>query len=327
MSRTITILKLLGILLALTVAIFGYRYLRVWQQNPSPTSSDVRWNSDTVELAAPAQLQLGLRLPWHRSLPEEPDLRLPDGLVLAHDGVEIGPGRLRLDGFRHHQVQLTLVPTKVEQLDGKAIGFPLVATRRIGPSRLSAGLPSLTIQAPQTVPDAPLHSLELITPDTKIATAAIVPETAPAAIWPWLAVGTVLLLGLGSVLWLRRPRRETPAWTAALHQLDAIENLLDAPADQFFARLTDTIKHYTSRRFTLPADAASSSELLQMIAHQDEVSTAQQAALRRACRHADAAKFAARGVDAQPRRDAITAARDYVHSTTPSTSDAEVSHA
>lgn len=318
MKHALTILKLLGAALALLVALVGYTHLRVWQSNPAPRLADVRWQAPEVPLAGVAQLRLKLDLPWHRTLPDEVRPKLPSGFVLAENGWHTKLGSRSWNGFRRVNIQLDLIPTSSNPTAGQAIDLPLVPTRRISATRITAGLPPLTVIAPDTIPDDPIHSLELLKSDQPILT-----ETAPALIqerrtwWVGILMGLALLCALAILIGRRRQRLATPSWTLALEQLTHLEADLDTPADQFFTRLTNTIKHYTTERFALPAHAASTSELVTMIADQNEVSPTQRQSLHAACRHADAAKFAARDIDKAPRQDAISAARSYIETTIP----------
>jgi hypothetical protein len=155
------------------------------------------------------------------------------------------------------------------------------------------------------------------------------PEDVPAppswARWlPWIGIG-VALAGLVAGGWGLRRRLSTPPRPLAPHEwaareLDRLEALRLAEAgdpERYHTLLSDVVRVYLERRFSLPASQQTTAEFLETMRRSPQLTSAQQGLLRDFLERCDMAKFARHAPPPEECRAVATMARAFVQQTTP----------
>ncbi len=155
--------------------------------------------------------------------------------------------------------------------------------------------------------------------------------TAPVDVplpWWWWALGALLLAILaGAVLWWWKRRRDKLAappavlpHETALAALDTLlaEGLLARGAvGLFYSRLSDIVRHYIEKQFSLRAPEQTTEEFLAAMLHGPHIGRNHQALLRDFLQEADMVKFAKLVPAADETSGTVEAARTFIEQTVP----------
>jgi hypothetical protein len=154
------------------------------------------------------------------------------------------------------------------------------------------------------------------------------PEDVPAppswARWlPWIGIG-VALAGLVAGGWGLRRRFSTPPRPLTPHEwaareLDRLEALRLAEAgdpERYHTLLSDVVRVYLERRFSLPASQQTTAEFLETMRRSPQLTPDQQGLLRDFLQRCDMAKFARAAPPPEECRAVAGMARTFVEQTT-----------
>jgi hypothetical protein len=141
---------------------------------------------------------------------------------------------------------------------------------------------------------------------------------------PWIGIA-VAVLGLVAGGWGLRRRFASPAPPLAPHEwaareLDRIEALHLPEAgevERFHTLLSDVVRAYLERRFSLPASQQTTAEFLETMRRSPQLTPAQQGLLREFLERCDMAKFARAVPPPEECRAVAGMARSFVQETTP----------
>jgi hypothetical protein len=123
------------------------------------------------------------------------------------------------------------------------------------------------------------------------------PADVSAPLWLWLAIPLVLVLSL-LIIWRCRRRLPRKAPTVppdrwALAELDRLQaDSAATDAERFHTRLTDIVREYLERRFSVQAFQRTTSEFMQALVGIDPLSTEQRKTIGSLLERCDFAKFA-----------------------------------
>lgn len=128
------------------------------------------------------------------------------------------------------------------------------------------------------------------------------PEESPAAWWPWLALGgVVLLLGIGAFFLLRRRRTLLPFLKAPLPHEKALKALQELSRHlredhhlEFAKQVSQIVRVYIQERFGLRAPHRSTEEFLREASARPELGPPDRELLREFLGKCDKVKFARR---------------------------------
>jgi hypothetical protein len=150
----------------------------------------------------------------------------------------------------------------------------------------------------------------------------------PPSFWPrWLTwagvpVAVVLLVLAGSRLF-RRPRNEAPPvppheWALAeLQRIDALDLPAAGQSNRYHTLLSEVIRRYLGRQFSLPASRQTTAEFLRRLPDDCPLTTDQRALLAEFLERCDLAKFAPITPSPEECRTAADLARAFVEQTAP----------
>ncbi len=140
----------------------------------------------------------------------------------------------------------------------------------------------------------------------------------PNFLWAWVAAGGVATAGLlaaGAALMIRAKRsRPLTAEKWALGRLDRLgsDGLIEAgQIERFYVRLSDIVRKYIERRFTIHAPKLTTREFLETVQEHSKL-TAYRELLQRNLQAADMVKFARLRPSVDEDNEAMTAAREFV---------------
>ena len=199
-------------------------------------------------------------------------------------------------------------------------------------------IPATTVKATgpggaQAEVTEPAASVELITllgdgiPLTELASDIRGPVSAGGRPWWWWAIAAgAAASALGFTWWLRSRRAPEPAepplppaeW--ALREMDRLEQ--DRLAERgevegFFVRLSDVVRTYVERRFSIAAPERTTQEFLREASRHPDLRGGHEQALGAFLRSADMVKFAAVRPGAEHCSQALAAMRGFVERTAP----------
>lgn len=147
--------------------------------------------------------------------------------------------------------------------------------------------------------------------------------------WVFLAIGIVLLLGIGYVVWrlVRKRHRHTrvvvvplrPAEEVALERLDLIREhkvWKHGKEKEYHTELTDTVREYIARRFDVRSTEKTSGETLSALEPKMSEHKALYDRLQKMLQLADLVKFAKWQATPEENEQSLTTAYDFVKETT-----------
>ena len=147
-----------------------------------------------------------------------------------------------------------------------------------------------------------------------------IPVQAKPRLVLWSSVaGGGLLLVLAVALWQKRIRKASPksppeVALAALAELEFHRESLTAEA--FASRATQAVRLYIEARFSIAAPRRTTEEFLDDVARDTKSGLLGESEhLQTFLKSCDLAKFADSGLDTSQRNELVTAARNFVHST------------
>lgn len=274
--------SIVPVLLAIVFAACGGP-ARPWPE-PPPVAIDLvmEVSATEVPLLGPITVQLDL---FHRSdLPVEfaPTVPAEDFQCERHDGA--------LVPFGHGLWQRITLLLRPLRGPGDLVLPPFVAKATDG--TVAASTPERTITVTSVLAD---HGPELEAPAPPLDRRAVV--------WPWLVIGTWVLLVLCGWWWsVRRRIRVTPdAIELAPHTkaLRALARLRTAPRDTtaqveaFYVQVSDVLRQYLEERFGLCAPERTTEEFLRDLETGDRLAREHRHELERFLSQCDLVKFAA----------------------------------
>jgi hypothetical protein len=147
--------------------------------------------------------------------------------------------------------------------------------------------------------------------------------------WPWLLLG--LPIALAVAIFMRRRRRHVrlaesrPAGSIALQELDSLVHQPAASPEQlkqFYAGLSDVLRHYLERRFRLPATRWTTPEFSVALTQAWPQDGEQRKTLDEILQRCDVAKFAEETPGSEERQHLMAMARQFIMQTNQSEPEA-----
>lgn len=311
----------LALFLIILAAIAGAFHLRVWQQNPEPEVESVRWANAEGRLGSATQLEVDVRMPWHRHLIAPIKPAAPAHLVVGDNPV-FQPGIWSPLGWRRHRIFLPMIPlAAADPTKPPLLELPLRRSRATSTRTLRVTIPQLAIAAADR-PDTVALSLQPLDEPLEPAPGIAAATTPPVAWKQWIPIAVLLAALIPLLLfalrsWSRRPAR--PAWKTALQRLRHLERTAPKNTAAFFTRWDAILKSYFADAADDPtATSASSSELRAFLARHRNATPELQSAFAAACRDADLARFADRDPGRKQCKSALRVARQVIEQTRPS---------
>ncbi|MBO5760759.1 MAG: hypothetical protein J6S53_04365 [Lentisphaeria bacterium] len=251
------------------------------------------------------------RVPWGTQEEEAAFLSVPENMLVT------SPPYFRKEknawGYR---IMKGIYPLQAFA-DGKSTEGSLIARFRNGKgveSSFNEKIPAITVQPLKT------ESSDLLTEGEITAEKVI-------SFVPYIAVSLIILLVLaGFLVFFFRKRKDcssgtVPPWVLAVN---AIEKLLrkvrkgDTRVEQSIAELSDIVRFYMEKRFSIPAEHQTSDEFfLALNSRKNLLTDLQQEFLRKFLRSADLVKFAALPADLSLMEEAAVQAENLVRETIP----------
>ncbi len=318
MRKFISILKVFSLVLLLIIVGIAFVFFLAWQKNERPEVKSASWDKDTVSLAHPATLNLEIRTPWHREIRSTDPMSVPSFLVPVRNKAILHRGMLGIGGYRNWIVSLPLVPTDLKEVKGQALTISLAPTRRPSAKSVHIPLPELSIYSPGNLPDMVDNTLDFLTEES-IAVEKESEQMTESG-FPWLAAILMLLTLVAIVfvyLRIRSKRLRIPPWERALAELSRLEKQSSLPVDQYYSNLTDILKSYTADRFSVPANAKTSTEFLQTLNRFTELPTEKKEELSWLAALADQVKFAEHRPEKDHSSRALGVVRRFIKKTIP----------
>ena len=318
MKSFLKILKYLVFTILIVGLIFAVIFFRVWQSNERPTLVSATWDKDEVLLGHSRDLDITIRVPWHRDVTTARPVGHPDFLPPVKEKYIFAKGGLDFSGHRLWHYRIPLVATDSTSTEGQSITLPIKRTGRIGPNSVTIPLPKLTINLPGSIPTDPENPQDFLNEEPPLIeedTDSVIPESQSNY---WLIIAIILVL-IGAVFFLVRRKTAidtTPPWERALNNLDKLSPNDTAP-EKFFSQLTDILKQYTAERYLVPARAKTSSEFVRDLKKLSDIPEEHLDKLPPLARLADGVKFAGQTPDNDDAPRSQDLVRSFVVDTTP----------
>lgn len=308
----------LAVLILAAAGTFYHFYRRASVYGEIRVVRQFEYTVSPVTMGSEFAARAELAVPWGQSLEgAEPAIPKDSGVI------QVGKPRLASGamhwGWRVYSVEIPLLAYRTGELKP---GDVKLAYRRDkaaepAPAEVSAlALPPVKAEARQVSPDEELP----------LAAELRRSEMKPNYRWLWVAVPVAAAVLLGLYALLRTLRRKTvewlappTAWELALSELRELrgEARSGNPA-QCFTRLSDVVRRYIERRFTLPSTTTTTPEFLHAMRGADSPLTPpQQRKLGDFLAVADLVKFAKMEPDDSTVDNSIYEAENFVKSTIP----------
>ncbi len=298
----------------LLLAVVAGLFVWTWRTNPPPrvVRAELR-PTGPVRIGDPLSFSVEVECPWSR-LPLLPmKLTLPAGIQ------ELPAQRRRLSGLGagvwRWTSRVRLQAYALGATSGGKVRIHLTADRTGAQGAVDVLLPKIVVRP------------RLTEPTEKLTLAPRIPASAVASRrswWQWAVLALVILAAGATAVWLFRRRgtdapleRNRPPWEAAGAALQELEEALPLPAEEFFVRLTDIVRHYIEARFRLRAREQTTPEFLASLRRDSVLDDAQRAMLADFLTAADMVKFARRDATQEQLRDALGQATRFVAETRP----------
>lgn len=311
---TLLILCAAAILTSGAIGFFAWQQIR---ENTFTLSAPVipEAASDSaqgVPVGEPFEISVETESAFSFETPFSIEFALPEGLEAAEKTVQDFRFAWTL---RRGEIRISLLAFEAGTFENARI--TLRAKSSNGNIARELELPTLFAVLPPVAPDEKISLAGTLEPGA---------EESAANTYLWIAAVALPLAALALLIWSRRRSKQKPApvippWVAAQSELDGLKREIDAGqigAIAAVTRLSDIVRRYLAKRFTLSADAMTSQEFFSSMERYDSpLATPHKQFLREFLSAADLVKFAGFAATAEQTHSAIDRAALLVRETVP----------
>lgn len=263
-----------------------------------------------VPVGSPFEVRISTETALSFQTPFRLELSLPEGLEARENAAQ----HFTFDWtHRRGDIRLSLLAFNAGEFNGGKI--ELISSINGNPRTQTLELPTIFAALPETEPDEQLRLAGSLSPSADRESHSLI----------WLAAVILPLIALAVLIFLRRrkkvPAPEIPVWVLAQSELDALRDEISSGrlgAIAVVTRLSDIVRRYLSRRFTLSADAMTSQEFFaSMERGNSPLASKHRQFLREFLSAADLIKFAGVSASAEQAHSALERASALVRETVP----------
>ena len=320
MNKAVKAILILLTLVVLAATVGAGLYWLNWKNNPPVKAISVKATPEKVEIGQPVKIEIDIQTPWYRKVDGPPTMDFVENVAMTEPKFEFDSYNL---SGKLWKVSLSLLLFTEGEFKDLKVTLPLSPDRMKKQKDLTVNLPILKAHLSGVGKSSSIEVKE------NLDSSALTPENAElqeakSYLWLWI-VGISLALLLAIFPFLKknviRPVKIIPPWESALNAIEELKSItLDDEA--FFVRLTDILRQYIEKRFSLQATEKTSEEFIQEIRQDSILSQKQQIALENFLSTADLVKFARMAADKKQRQECLNTADEFVHETIPSTEEA-----
>lgn len=305
----------LSIVVILLLSTGGALYWYNWQTN-SPATADVEVSSVKTKIGEPIEVTVLVHTPWYRGLEGLITLETAGKAALS-ERMKSQEASINFSGYSW-EIKLQLLLFEEGSFKDLKLVIPLSVDRQKKQKELTVTLPELQASLRGVGNESEIELKSKLNESALNSTDDELSDE--PTLWIWL-IAIALVVALIALVLMKKSRQKQPvvlpAWELAQVSLMTLKNELSLNDEVFFVRLSDILRLYIEKRFSLQATESTSEEFIREIRRDSVLSEKQRISLEKFLSTADLVKFARMNADEQQRSECLEMADGFVRETIP----------
>ena len=307
------------IIVMMLATLAGGAYWYSWQQNVPVAAAKTTFSNDQAKVGEALTAEILVQTPWYRKvLPELSFSGTTDDVKFLEDQIEISEDSYNLHG-RVWLIKAQLLAFNAGSYKDLQINIPLSTDRAQKQNSLKVTLPELQIKANEIKGD--ITFMGAIAKEELLEAEILIDKKHP--VWYYAVIAAAVIAIISLLIFLNKKIRTRPLtyWQQARNNLDELEKAMPLEAEKFYVILSDTIRQYIEKRFSLAATEQTSEEFIQTMRYSSLIDDKQKSSLTNFLNAADLVKFARASTEDQELVRSLTMARHFIEDTLPQKGD------